>query len=333
MQEKRRPTYGAATRLARIVHGLIDRPYGWSFEAIQDELGISERTLLRYLSACRRELVDHAEVPILEVFRRGERRLLRLATTSRKEESSAYEVLFLYFALSVFRFLDGTVIRDGVAGLWERLHQSLPRNQKVRLADFDRKFFAIESGVKDYHDRDETLDEIVRALVDQRRLRIDYAGLLGDGHVHEFDPYTLLMYRGGLYLIGRSHRYRKIIYLAIERIRSLTRLDERFEYPRSYSPQKHCEGVFGIVDGPETDVVLQLLNEETAAYLSARRLHPSQSFRRRRDGTTELSLRVRGTAELTHWILGFGPFVKVIRPASLRDEVRTALQQAARLYN
>ncbi len=40
-------TYHTATRLARIVHGLVGRPYGWSFDAIQTELGISERTLLR----------------------------------------------------------------------------------------------------------------------------------------------------------------------------------------------------------------------------------------------------------------------------------------------
>src|SRR5258705_6988791 len=70
----RPPTYGTATRLARIVHGLVGRPHGWSFEAIQEELGISERTLLRYLAACRRELVDGGGRPLLDVVRRGGRR-------------------------------------------------------------------------------------------------------------------------------------------------------------------------------------------------------------------------------------------------------------------
>ena len=31
----RKPTYGTATRLARIIYGLLSRPYGWSFGAIQ----------------------------------------------------------------------------------------------------------------------------------------------------------------------------------------------------------------------------------------------------------------------------------------------------------
>jgi len=329
----RRPTYGAATRLARIVHGLLDRPHGWSFAAIEEELDISERTLLRYLSVCREELVDRNGKPILESFRRGDRRMLRIAAAAPAQESGAYEVLLLYFALSVFRFLDGTVLKEGVEGLWQRLHRSLPKNQQIRLAHFDRKFFAVDHAVKDYADLDERIDELIRALVDQRRLQIDYAGLLGDGHVHRFDPYTLVMYRGGLYLIGLSHHYRKIIYLAVERIRAITRTGEQFDYPKSYSPQKHTEGVFGIVDGAETEVTLQLLSEETTAYLSARRIHPTQKFRPRRDGTTELSLRVRGTAELMHWILGFGPYIKVLKPKALRDEVRTALREAAELYD
>ena len=34
----RKPSYGAAGRHARIVYELLDRPHGWSFEAIQNEL-------------------------------------------------------------------------------------------------------------------------------------------------------------------------------------------------------------------------------------------------------------------------------------------------------
>jgi hypothetical protein len=88
------------TRLARIVHGLLSRPHGWSFDAIQAELSISGRTLLRYLAACRRELVDADGHPILEVIRRGERRLLRLADAARTPESTAYQALSFYFAPS-----------------------------------------------------------------------------------------------------------------------------------------------------------------------------------------------------------------------------------------
>ena len=61
MERRSRPaTYGTGTRLSPIVYGLVGRPHGWGFEAIQEELDISERTLLRYVAACRREMVDAA---------------------------------------------------------------------------------------------------------------------------------------------------------------------------------------------------------------------------------------------------------------------------------
>src|SRR5262245_28030689 len=52
----RRPTYGAAIRLARLVLELRERPHGWPSERACEALGISERTLTRYLATCRKDL-------------------------------------------------------------------------------------------------------------------------------------------------------------------------------------------------------------------------------------------------------------------------------------
>ena len=328
----RKPTYGAAARLVRLLYGLLSRPRGWSFAAIEAELGISERTLLRYLAACRRELVGADGQPLIEAFRRGEQRMLRLADAAAVEESTVYQVLFFYFALSVFQFLDGTVIKDGVGDLWERFLRSVPGAQRTRLTDFQRKFYAVPHAMKDYRAFDTQLDTIVFCLVHNRRMRIDYAGLLGGGKVHEFDPYTLMMYRGGLYLLGRSHRGRKLLTLAVERMRRVERLAEGFEYPASYTPQRYSEGIFGIIEGPETRVELAINDAQTRAYLESRRMHPTQAFRTGRDGRSVLTMTVRGTDELKYWILGFGPHLEVLRPAALRAEVGTLLTTAARKY-
>src|SRR5262249_15471850 len=245
----------------------------------------------------------------LDVVRRGERRVLRLASGARAPDFTSYQALSFYLALTVCQFLDGTVLKDGVEDLWQRFYRMLTPGQQARLADFDRKFYSIPYAVKDYREFDETLDVIIRSLVNQNTMRIDYAGPWHEGHVHEFDPYTLAMYRGGLYLIGRSHHYRKIVYLAVERIRSAERLEERFEYPRRYSPARHTEGTFGIVDGPETEVKLELLSPETVALLSSRRLHPTQRFERRGDGTAGLTEGGRGAREVENLIFRPGAVV------------------------
>jgi proteasome accessory factor B len=337
--ERRKPTYGAATRLARIVFELINRPFGWSFESIQRELGVSERTLLRYIAASREELVDWSGRPLLEVVKHGSERKLRLADVNRSPDSTAYEAASLYFMLTVLKFLEGTVIEEGLDALWERTFKGLSEKQRSRLADFDRKFFALAYAPKDYRKHDEQLDLILRSLIDQQRLRVDYAGILGEGKVHDFDPYTLLAHKGGLYLIGFSHLYEKIIYLSVERIRFVSwvladgRQPECFAYPKGYHPEKHMEGMFGVYDGEATKVKILLHNAETEAFLRARTIHPSQEFERRRDGKTVLTMTVRGTTEVRNWVLNLGPWAEVLEPAHLRKEIGDLLSEAATLYS
>lgn len=328
----RLPTYGAAGRLARIVIGLVSRPHGWPLAAITAELGISERTLLRYLAVCRNELVDASGKPMIEVVGQGGERALKLVDAGPAPDAGVFEAVFFYFTQTVLTFLEGTVLKDGVAGLWERLHRGLPPRQRTRLVNLGKKFYAVPFAAKDYRSHDEQLDLVVRCLIDQHRMRVDYQGLVGEGKVHDFDPYTLVHYRGGLYLIGYSHRYRKNIWLAVERIRSVTKLPYRFDYPAGYSPEKYTEGMFGIIAGPETTVELLLRGKETAAFLASRRLHPTQRFTTRADGATLLTMKVRGTTELSSWILSQAPWVEVVKPAALRDEVAARLRAGAALY-
>ena len=253
-------------------------------------------------------------------------------------EASSYQVALLYFSLTVLKFLEGTVLKEGVEGLWEKVYQNLSLTQQTRLSDLERKFYAVPYAPKDYTDFSEQLDVILRALLDQTRLKVDYAGLTGEGRQHDFDPYSLIAYRGGLYLLGHSDRSKAIIYLAVERIRSVEFIREpdgtpvRFIFPRDFDPAAHTEGTFGIVDGPETKVELKIHSEQTEAYVRSRTIHRSQRFAHRRDGTTIMTMTVKGTTELANWIMSMGPWIEVLKPATLRKEIAQRHAKAARLY-
>ena len=335
---RRKPTYGAAIRLARIAAGLFSKPYGWSFKSIAESLQISERTLARYVSVLRGDLLDWHGGPLVEVVGTGGERKLRLVSSMKAAEASSYQVALLYFSLTVLKFLEGTVLKEGVEGLWEKVYRNLSLTQQTRLSDLERKFYAVPYAPKDYTDFSEQLDVILRALLDQSRLTVDYAGLTGEGHQHDFDPYSLIAYRGGLYLIGHSHRRNAIIYLAVERIRTVEFIREpdgtptRFIFPRGFDPAAHTEGTFGIVDGPETKVELKIHSEQTEAYVRSRTIHRSQRFARRRDGTTLMTMTVKGTTELANWIMSMGPWIEVLKPAALRKEIAQRHAKAARLY-
>ena len=86
------------------------------------------------------------------------------------------------------------------------------------------------------------------------------------------------------------------------------------------------------MDGPETKVELKIHSEQTEAYVRSRTIHRSQRFTHRRDGTTIMTMTVKGTTELANWIMSMGPWIEVLKPATLRKEIAQRHAKAARLY-
>ncbi len=334
-KEHRTPTYPAALRMARIAFELSSHPSGWPLESIQRELDISERTLKRYLAAAQNKLIDRAGRPYFEVVSDGAKVRLRLPAFRKPLESTAYQAVSLYFTLTILRFLEGTVLKEGMEDLWEKFRKTLPAFERNDLATLDKKFYAIPYAPKDYRDFDHILNPIIRGLIREYRLRIDYA----TGLTHEVDPYTLVAYKGGLYLIGKTHVNGKITTLAVERMHKaelVVRDDgnfQKFAYPQSFRPDRYTEGAFGIIVEEEpVEVVILIHNAETETYLRARNIHPTQKFTKRRDGKTLLTMKVRGTTELRNWVLGFGPWLEVLKPPTLRQELAALLKEASRSY-
>ncbi|MBM4268127.1 MAG: WYL domain-containing protein [Deltaproteobacteria bacterium] len=331
LSKVRPPTYESGMRIARLVLELEDRPLGWSWDEACETLEVSSRTLSRYLAKAREELVDRAGRPIIVATSRNGARRLQLAGEASAPEVNAYETVSLFFTAALARFLEGSILDQGTGNLLERLQKTIPPSKRRLLDNLDRKLFALQHAPKDYREKDDVLDPILRALLGEHSLAVHYGGLLGDVRTHTFDPYTLLGYRGGLYLLGFSRERQKIICLAVDRIRAVEKtLDDegrpiRFRYPPAFDPARHTNGMFGIVEGEKVEVELAINNAETEAYLRERRIHPTQRFSPRDDGRTRFELEVRGTTELANWILSLCPYVEVIRPVELREEIRERL--------
>lgn len=334
---RRKATYPAARRIARLMHELPAHPHGWSFDAIQRQLSIGERTLLRYVEACKTELVDARGEPLLEVVQRGPRRMLRLKDGTG--DAAPLSAVSTFFTLAMVRFLEGTVLKESVDTLWDKMLEGLPPSARPRLSNLHRKFRSIAFVPSDDAEHREIIDQVIQAVVGEYRLSVDYLPGDADATVYDFEPYTVLSHRGSLWLVGRAHQSDRILWLAVDRIRGVkpTHGDgphgrARFTYPRDFQPEHYTDGMFGEVDGPETDVELAIANPQTEAYLRKRMIHPTQRFAAGTDGRTHLLLSVRGTAELTNWIMSLTPWVEVIRPSELRLEVARRLEAAAASY-
>jgi predicted DNA-binding transcriptional regulator YafY len=352
-------TYAVPTRLVELAFLLAEPRRSVTPREIARRLDVDTRTAQRYLGALRagifngtthpavlhledragRAIVDPDEgaggrIPVARIARAS----LAAPAARHATEAPIAALLPLYLAFTVLRFLDGIVPRARVTALWRELARGIGAADALGLSGLDRKFFAVPYTPKTYEACGEVLADVVEALVRQQVLRIGYYGLRGEGKTHRFEPYTLAMYKGGLYLVGKSDRNRTLTVLTVERIDTVEKVRDAtgrpvtFPYPADYSPEQRFQGVFGMIEGADTEVELEILDREIEARIRERLIHPSQRFVARRGTPTLLRMRLRGTTELVPWILSHGPYLRVRRPPALRREVEELARRTAGLY-
>jgi predicted DNA-binding transcriptional regulator YafY len=83
--------------------------------------------------------------------------------------------------------------------------------------------------------------------------------------------------------------------------------------------------------GPAERVEVEF-DRRVAPYVRARVWHASQQLRDEQDGRLLLTMNVCHDWALRSWILGWGPFARVVSPAPLASAIRTDLESARGQY-
>jgi predicted DNA-binding transcriptional regulator YafY len=143
------------------------------------------------------------------------------------------------------------------------------------------------------------------------------------------EPYRMIYAPAGMYLLAFVPEYGALRTFAIDRIRALSLLEERF------TPTEVADTVFvhslGINEGtPERiDIAFE---PRIAPYIRERRWHASQALTDRQDGGVVLALNVCNDWTLRSWILGFGPLARVLAPRSLAAQIKDEIDRASERY-
>ena len=331
VRKSRRPNYGSGGRLVRLFLLLMRTPRGRDLPGLARELSISERTVRRYADTLLNEVPGQDGLPLFEMVRDSGAPRLRLRTESQELSSSEFQAAAMFLASSALRSLRGTVVGDGADEAWDKFKETLPKKTRDALQSIERKFFYVPFAAKNYTRLDDRLGLLMRAVLRQERLRLRYRRADGQVNAHVFEPWTFVLYRDGLYLLGPSSRHKNPVYLAVDRIDSIEHTGETFACPSDFDPAKYTSGVFGIWRGPETKVALRLTGR-AAEQVPERVVHPSQTFTELRGGAILMRLELRGWQELAWWILSFGGDIEVLEPKDLRDYVKREVREAAALY-
>ena len=120
----------------------------------------------------------------------------------------------------------------------------------------------------------------------------------------------------------------------VERIRTATLTNDRYEIPDAFDPDRWLANSWGIWSSdstPTADVRLRF-DASVAHRVREAVWHRSQTLTELGDGGVQLAVRVAGIVEIRSWILSWGEAVEVLEPLELREAIAASVRDAAARY-
>jgi len=117
----------------------------------------------------------------------------------------------------------------------------------------------------------------------------------------------------------------------LDRIRLLHVTKERFIPPGDFDLDEYMKDSFGVFHTDVEKVMIQF-DASLERYLKENIWHPSQIFKKDKDGNLVLTMEVGGLVEVMSWVLGFGKQAEVMEPEHLRKAVAEELLATAEKY-
>ncbi len=320
--------YSQAGRVHDIIR-LIEARHGVTLEELAEESGVTRRTIHRDLAA-----IQEAGYPLISEWLNG-RKTYRFLTRFKDVPPINFTLQEL-MTLSLFRSqidtLKDTPFSDDIEAIFRKVNSVLPPRYAAHMERIARVSLPLLQGGRDYGRVAEQLKQLREALLYQYRVTMTYRAR-GEGEPvsYQVDPYTLIFYKGGLYLLGYAHNRQALRTFALERIETVTAGRERFELPEDYRPEEQLGQAFGIVE--ERPLAVKVLFAPEVAYMVRERLwHPSQKISESAGGGVQLEFTAGGRMEIIAWVLSYGQYAELLEPAELRDELCSIIAALGKTY-
>jgi predicted DNA-binding transcriptional regulator YafY len=137
-----------------------------------------------------------------------------------------------------------------------------------------------------------------------------------------------------VYLIGHDEAAEALRTYKVERIRTATLTQDRYEIPDDFDPDRWLANSWGIWSSDSTPAERVRLRFDASVAHRVREAvwHRSQELTELEGGGVELAVTVAGTIEIRPWIMSWGDGVEVLEPPALREAVAEAVRGAAARY-
>ena len=288
----------------------LDRREHVTAKSLTEEFEISDRSVYRYM-----ETLLTAGFPINYDRKKGSYTFDKGFTLSKPSLSTG-EILGLALGKKLLSKF-GPGFENSFTRLEEKLNSRGPKTGHIVLANEE-----LPEKIGRY------LGILHTSIINFQRVEIVYKALsTNEVTTRKADPYYLFFEDGFWNLRAYCNLRKDLRVFALDKIISLRPLDEHF-VPRPVSPNEELSGAFGAyVDGEPTQVIL-LFDKEIHASVLRKKWQQSEETRILKDGRLEMKFKVNGTVGIKWWLYRWIPFVEVISPVWLREEVKNDLKDS-----
>jgi predicted DNA-binding transcriptional regulator YafY len=337
----RRGDLNHTSRVLRVLDELRGFRRGRRLSEIAAQLGASERTIRRDLADLRSAgfEIESVEIGGRAGARLVERTYSNIAITRRER----YTLLAIG---SLFDVLRGTPLWEDVSSLQRKLEQRMSPEERAEHESLgDRFAFVPDGGTKAYEGKEDILDALLTGVLSRRVVRYAYRDARGRARQGFLAPYTMLLYKHGLYVVGCRLREpadgraiepgTRVAVYAVERFTEADHLrNAPFSAPAGFRITEILNGAFGIhvsTDATPHRVVVEF-SAEKAAFVRARVWHPTQTFEELLDQRIRLTFTCASLIPVVSWVLEWGPHARAIEPPELVASIVAELDAARRAY-
>ena len=244
---------------------------------------------------------------------------------------SASDLFAIAIAQKALQQHEDTPIYDKLVNVFERIEDSLPDKVSIHPGWVDNRISIIQHQKTTIHTQ--TWSTIADALQQNKTLSMRYRKPQdSQANNRRVDPYHLVNYQGEWYLIGYCHLRERILTFAVSRIECATITSDTFNEPSDFDHNQYSATRFGIFSSEESYHIEVFFDRKHAPYILERQWHPSQEISINDDGSLVLSMTTSHLFAVKQWILSWGTGAKVIKPETLRAEIRDELKQSLAQY-
>ncbi len=308
-----------ATRLISLIFLLQSRSLCKAGD-LADELGVSERTVHRYMG-----MLEEMGIPIYS--ERGPYGGFSLMRGYKLPPLifTAEEATVLYMGAGLVEQMWGQVYHDAVTGVIAKLDNVLPDDLRQQVDEVQRSLVVSGLAARDYRPWAPTLQMLRESILRRRRVRMIYRSFALEETCREVDPYALTFRWGLWYLVGHCRLRDDMRSFRVDRIREVYALKETFTIPKDFSARAYVEHQMQFDDRYTVRIHL----DAVAAARAREQMGHWAEITDHADGSATVQMQVSDFDWAAGWVLGQGGRAKALEPPELVARVREEAERIA----